>query len=143
MLHNRVTMLGEDSKKVQNAEFVSRFIEVCGSSQAAQIKRLLDVSYQTVKNYLEGGRIPDSGVLMIIAERTTYSIHWLLTGRGKKFVEDAPDEDTLLLSRKLQEFVRRECREIINEMLSSQNENAQSKAVALPVGDVIGEKEPE
>ena len=117
-------------KKLKIPEFVKRFIEVCGSSRANDVKNLLGISYQAAKNYL-AGRLPESGILLVIAERTPYSIDWLLTGRGEKFVEDTPNEDTLLLSGKLQEFVRRECREIINEMLSSQNGNAQSKAVAI------------
>jgi len=128
------------SKKIENPEFVKRFIEVCGSSRASDVKNLLGISYQAARNYLEGDRLPDSSVLMLIAERTSYSIHWLLTGEGKKFVENTPNEDTLLLSRKFQEFVRRECREIINEMLSSQNENAQSKVVVLSADQIKGEK---
>ncbi|MGC2239085.1 MAG: hypothetical protein WA584_23220 [Pyrinomonadaceae bacterium] len=100
---------------------------------------MLGISYQAAKNYLEG-RLPDSGVLTIIAERTPYSIHWLLTGEGKKFVEDSPSEDTLQPSDQLREFVRRECREIINEMLSIQNEYAQSKTVVLSAEKIKAEK---
>jgi hypothetical protein len=132
-------MPNRSSNKIENLEFVNRFVEACGSSQPADIARLLDISYQAAKNYLEG-RLPDSNVLTVIAERTPYSIHWLLTGQGDKFIEVAPREDTLLLSGKLQEFVRRECREIINEMLSSQNENAQSKTVVLSAEKIKEEK---
>ena len=132
-------MREEISEKVENPEFVKRFIEVCGTSRANEVRDLLGISYQAAKNYLEG-RLPEACILQVIAERTPYSIHWLLTGRGKKFVEDTPNEDTLLLSRKLQEFVRREFREIINEMLSSQIENAQLKAVAISADYIKGEK---
>ena len=109
------------------------------ASRANEVKHLLGISYQAAKNYLSG-RLPESGILLVIAERTPYSIDWLLTGRGGKFVEDTPNEDTLLLSGKLREFVRREFREILNEMLSSQNENAQSKAVAISADYIKGEK---
>jgi len=139
MIHNRINMPSRKVEKIENLEFVGRFSEVCGSSQAADIKRLLGVSYQAAKNYLEG-RLPDSNVLTVIAERTPYSIHWLLTGQGEKFVENSPREDTLLLSGKLREFVRHECREIVNEMLSSQNENAQFKTVALSAEKIKEEK---
>ncbi|HEY0426899.1 MAG TPA: helix-turn-helix domain-containing protein [Pyrinomonadaceae bacterium] len=117
-------------KKVENFDFIERFVEICGSSQAAEIARLLDISYQSAKNYLQG-RLPDSNILLIIAERTNYSIHWLLTGQGSKFVENAAREDTLLLSGKFREFVRRECSDLIDEALSSQNEAAQLKTVVL------------
>ena len=139
MVHNRRNMPSRNSNEVENLEFVNRFVEACGSSQPADIKRLLGVSYQAAKNYLEG-RLPDSNVLTVIARKTPYSINWLLTGEGEKFAENAPREDTLLLSGKLQEFVRRECREIINEMLSSQNENAQHKTVVLMSEKIKAEK---
>jgi hypothetical protein len=132
-------MAEEISKKIENPEFVKRFIEVCDSSRASDVKNLLGISYQAARNYLEG-RLPEACILQLIAERTPYSIHWLLTGLGEKFVENTPNEDTLLLSRKFQEFVRRECREIINEMLSNQNENAQSKVVVLSADQIKGEK---
>ena len=125
------------SKKFENINFVDRFTEVCGSSQAADIARLLNISYQAAKNYLEG-RLPDSTVLLSIAEGTNYSIHWLLTGHGDKFVKDSPREDKLLLSGKLREFVRRECRELISEALSK--DSAQSKTVVLTSEKIKQEK---
>lgn len=132
-------MPSRNSQETENSKFIDRFTEVCGSSQPSDIKRLLDISYQAAKNYLEG-RLPDSGVLKIIAERTPYSIHWLLTGQGKKFVESLQSEDTLQPSDQLRKFVRRECREIINEMLSIQNEHAQSKTVVLSAEKIKAEK---
>ena len=134
-----INMPSRNSRKVENFEFVSRFTEACGSSQAADIQRLLGISYQAAKNYLEG-RLPDSSVLIIIAERTPYSIHWLLTGQGDKFVETAPREDTLLLSGKFRDFVRRECGELINEALSGYEESAQIKTVVLTSEKIVEEK---
>lgn len=132
-------MPSRNSQEAENSKFVDRFTEVCGSSQPSDIKRLLDISYQAAKNYLEG-RLPDSSVLKVIAERTPYSIHWLLTGQGKKFVESLQSEDTLQPSDQLRKFVRRECRQIINEMLSIQNEHAQSKTVVLSAEKIKEEK---
>jgi hypothetical protein len=126
-------------KKLKNSDFVERFVEVCGSSQPADIKRLLDISYQAAKNYLSG-RLPDSNVLLVIAERTSYSIHWLLTGQGDKFVENPGREDALLLSGKFREFVRRESRELLNEVLSTQYETAHTKSVVLPAERILEEK---
>ena len=128
-------------EKAGNLEFVNRFIEFCGTSQAAEIKRLFGISYQAAKNYLDGVRLPETNVLIIISRKTDYSIHWLLTGEGEKLVKNSPREDTLLASRKLQEFIRGECREIICEMLSSQqNENARSTAAILPTKTIVNEK---
>ena len=122
---------------MKNFDFIQRFVEICGSSKPADVAQLLNISYQAAKNYLEG-RLPDSNVLIVIAERTDYSIHWLLTGQGDKFVNVSSREDALLLSGKLREFVRRECGELINEALS--NEAAQPKTVVLTSGNIKEEK---
>ena len=135
-------MSSEKSKKSENVvnfDFVRRFTEVCGTSQPAEIARLLNISYQTARNYLSG-RLPDAKVLIAISERTNYSLHWLLTGKGKKFVETESVQDALLLSDQLQKFVRRECAELISEAIESQNENAQSKVVVLTPDKIKEEK---
>lgn len=126
-------------ENIENSDFIKRFIEVCGSSQPVEVARLLNISYQAAKNYLLG-RMPDSNVLILISERTPYSIHWLLTGQGKKFVETIRSEDTLPLSDQLREFVRRECMELIEEVLSRQIAAAQSKVVVLTSENIKEEK---
>jgi predicted transcriptional regulator len=132
-------MSSKKSKKIKNFDFVERFIEVCGGSQPADVARLLNISYQAAKNYLQG-RLPDANVLKIISRRTSYSIHWLLTGEGKKFVENNLNEDTLHLSDQMRAFVRRECLEIINEVLNAQKETAQQKVVVLTSENIKEEK---
>jgi hypothetical protein len=124
-----------ESKKIS---FIERFTEVCGSSEPAKIQRLLDISYQAAKNYLQG-RLPDSYVLRTIAERTPYSINWLLTGVGDKFVSSHVREDTPLSTSQIRELVRNECVEVINELLGSQ-EATQQKVVVLQSGSLKSEK---
>ena len=121
-------------------QFIQRFIEVCGTSEAAKIQRLLNISYQAAKNYL-GGRLPDPVVLRTIADRTPYSIHWLLTGHGEKLVSgpDRTDQDTPLTARQVRELVRVECVEVINELMRSR-ESTQQKVVVLPSESVKSEK---
>jgi hypothetical protein len=119
--------------------FIDRFIEVCGgSSEPAKIQRLLDVSYQAAKNYL-GGRLPDSNVLTTIAERTPYSINWLLTGHGEKFVASYVDPGAPLSASQIRKMIRTECVEVINELLGSR-ELTQQKVVVLPSGSLKSEK---
>lgn len=86
------------------------------------------------------GRKPDSGVLLSIAENTSFSLHWLLTGEGKKFVEDDEQEDTLILSDELWEQIRTECRQIVSEMMNNQNASAEGKVIVLNVKDIKDEK---
>lgn len=122
----------------RHSGFTERFIEVCGSSRPADIQRLLNISYQASKNYLSG-RLPNTEVLLTIADRTSYSIDWLLTGRGKKFVEGAARPDTPLPTGQMETFVRRICVEVINEM-TTQQESARSRIVVLQPSDVLSEK---
>ncbi len=118
--------------------FVSRFIEVCGTSEAAKIQRSLNISYQAAKNYLLG-RMPDTAILLTLSERTPYSIHWLLTGRGKKFVDDRGDVNTPLDAGQFEQSVRRICVEVINEM-NGRKEPTLPKIVVLHPEDILSEK---
>jgi hypothetical protein len=124
----------DQEKKV----FIERFTEICGTSEPAKIQRLLDISYQAAKNYLQG-RLPDSYVLRTIAQRTPYSINWLLTGEGEKLVSGSAEVDTPLSARQIRDLVRSECVEVINEILGSR-EATQQKVVVLQSGSLKSEK---
>lgn len=122
----------------EKISFIERLAEVCGTSEPAKIQRLLDISYQAAKNYLQG-RLPDSYVLRTIAERTPYSINWLLTGVGDKFVSSHVQEDTPLSARQIRELIRTECVEVVNELLGSRDVT-QEKIVVLPSASLKSEK---
>lgn len=114
----------------EKSDFVERLVEVCGTSKPAKISRMLKVSYQAAKNYLQG-RLPDSNVLLTISERTPYSIHWLITGEGKKFVKTDEEKDTEIFTDEIRAFVRREFMSLINEVLIESNEQVNQKVVVL------------
>lgn len=118
--------------------FIARFIEACGTSEPAEIQRLLSISYQAAKNYLNG-RLPNSYVLLTIADKTSCSLDWLLTGRGKKFIDSDYSADAPLASRQMEAFVRRVCIEVINEMNGGQ-EPAHPKVVILQPSELMSEK---
>ena len=122
----------------KNSDFVARFVEACGTSEPAKVQRLLNISYQAAKNYLQG-RLPHSDVLILIAQRTSYSIDWLLTGRGKKIVDDVWTQDTPILTGQIEDSVRRICVEVINEINGRQKE-AQPKVVVLQSSELMSEK---
>src|SRR5881392_1764470 len=96
-------------------EFGKRFAEACGTNEAASIQRSLNIPYQSAKNYLNG-RLPQAQVLIRISNETGYSIDWLLTGRGKKFIDPSLTPDTPPAAGQLEESVRRICVEVINEL---------------------------
>ena len=123
----------------ENKNFTGRLIEVCGTSEPAKIQRLLDISYQAAKNYLQG-RLPDSNVLISIANRTPYSIHWLLTGEGEKLVSSPGENDTPLSARQIRDLVREECGKVINELLVENRGSTQQKVVVLQSADLKSEK---
>lgn len=118
--------------------FGARFAEACGTSEPARIQRLLNISYQAAKNYLNG-RLPDSRVLLTLAERTPYSIHWLLTGEGEKFSLPAPTEDTLPLARQIGELIRREVEGAVAEALSKSTTETGSRTIVLRPHEVLTE----
>lgn len=138
ILHNHITMSRQKQQIKQNLQFTERFIEACGTSEAAKIQRLLNITYQTAKNYLHG-RLPKSDKLISISDRTSCSIDWLLTGRGKKFVDAGQPLDTTLPTSQMETFVRRICVEVINEF-SGSGETAQPKVVVLQSSKLMSEK---
>lgn len=123
-------MSSEEPNFHQNNGFLGRFIEACGSDRPRDVQRLLGISYQAARNYLRGGRVPDTRLLLRIAEVTPYSIHWLLTGRGKKFAEGVLSQDAPLVSRQLNELVRVIQVEVMNDM-GGERDVAQPKIVTL------------
>ncbi len=132
-------MSSEKSKNLENFSYVERFVEVCGSSQPNEIARLLNISYQAAKNYLQG-RLPDSKVLITISEKTSYSLNWLLTGEGEKLVKDESREDTLILSDQMRAFVRQTCLEVMGEVLGSVENSPAPKTVVLTSEKIKKEK---
>ncbi len=132
-------MSSRKSEISENILFTERFVEVCGSSQPNDIARLLNISYQAAKNYLQG-RLPDSKVLKTISEKTNYSINWLLTGHGDKFIKNSINQDTLILSDQMRTFVREICLEVIGEMLNTQDNAAQQKVFVLTSEKIKEEK---
>ena len=128
-------MSSPQSKNTEKAEFAARLVEACGTRETAQISRLLRISYQAAKNYIEEGRFPKAEILIVIAERTGCSIDWLLTGRGNKFIDLSREESTTLPLGQNEEFVRRVCVEVINETFGEQ-----PRVVVLPPASLREEK---
>jgi hypothetical protein len=131
-------MSSEESEFSDNVGFTSRFIEVCGTDRAVQVQKVLDISNQAARNYL-AGRLPDAQHLMLIAEKTPYSIHWLLTGRGKKFAIEALNQGTPLSTHQLGELVMKVTMKVMNEIDGS-HDVTQSNIVTLHPDNVYSEK---
>ncbi|HEX6278373.1 MAG TPA: hypothetical protein VFZ49_00030 [Pyrinomonadaceae bacterium] len=120
------------------AEFAARFAEICGTTEPARIQRLLNISYQAAKNYLNG-RLPDARVLLTIADRTPYSIHWLLTGRGEKFSMPSDREGTPILARQISELIRQEVGKAVDTALENRTVEAGSQTIVLRADEVLSE----
>lgn len=131
-------MSSEKNKNEKNLAFAARFAEVCGTSEPARIQRLLDISYQAARNYLNG-RMPDARVLLTIAQSTPYSIHWLLTGKGEKLASATSSEDTPLLARQISALIKQEVAGAVSEILGQQEHNAQPRTIVLKAADIMSE----
>lgn len=131
-------MSSETRNFSQKSGFGARFAIVCGTSEPRRIQRLLNISYQAAKNYL-GGRLPESRVLLTIAERTPYSIHWLLTGEGEKFSLPPRSEDTLPLARQISELIRQEVQGAVTEALEREGAKSGGRSIVLRPDEVLTE----
>jgi hypothetical protein len=128
-------MSSDNSTIVENNGFIERFIEVCETDKPVEIKRLLNISDQAARNYL-AGRFPTPEILITIAEQTPFSIHWLLTGDGKKFVDSAYEKHTRVLSDEMRLAIREECIAVFSQL----QHEAQPKVVTITPDRVKTEK---
>ena len=126
-------------KNIEKKDFAERFVESCGTSEASEISRLLDISYQAARNYLNG-RLPEAFVLLAIAEKTPFSIHWLLTGRGKKFADNTENTEDQIFFGKVVEATRQGCMIALQESFDKNSETASPKIVILKNTKVRSEK---
>ena len=124
---------------IEKKEFVKRFAEVCGTSEPAGIARLLEISYQAARNYLDG-RIPEAPILLVIAEKTPYSLHWLLTGRGERFADNTENAEEKLFLEKLRNASKEGCTLAIQEAISGNQEIISGKTIILDNAKVENRK---
>lgn len=132
-------MSSEKTTIVEQKEFVERFIEVCESDKPAVIKRLLGISDQAARNYLKGGRLPTPDILLTIAAQTNFSLHWLLTGRGGKFV-DAVDKVRETVKPVFTEEQVETIEVICKRVMAETHKETQPKIVLLPPDKLKSEK---
>lgn len=102
----------QSSTGVEDVTFADRLKQVCGSEDIAEIARKIGKPYQTVKNYIELGRTPDTDILLDIHHSTGVSIHWLLVGEGPIYPEgkvaySTGQAETLLLDENQKLFIER------------------------------------
>lgn len=124
---------------LEKKDFANRFAEICGSNEPAEISRFLNISYQAARNYLDG-RLPDSNILLLIAEKTSYSIHWLLTGIGEKFINPAEKDEEPMTEGRIREIVKEGCVSAIYETLGENFEISSPKTVVINKDLVLSEK---
>ncbi len=131
---------------VENLGFSQRLIELCGTSEPSEVQRLLNISYQAAKNYLQG-RFPDPKVLINISEKTSCSIHWLLTGRGPRKVKlhksakHKQETFELIKTTELESLIRKISLEEISKLTAQENKIDQKETVVTLISeDILEEK---
>jgi hypothetical protein len=115
----------------ENNEFISRFVEVCGSSKPTVIAKQLGISYQAAKNYL-AGRMPEPHILIIIAEKTPYSLHWLLTGKGSRFADQTVRSQADIFASTLERNIEPGFLKKLNRFLEQSEPTARHKNTTSP-----------
>lgn len=123
-------MSSKDLGQTEIDLFVSRLVEACGSDQPGKIAQLLNVTYQAARNYLDG-RLPEAKVLRSIAEKTPYSINWLLTGDGEKFVRKSRNSGIDPAFEEMRAFVRQTCVDVFAELNDSEVHSQAPKIIKL------------
>lgn len=126
-------------------EFAARFKEVCETTKPTEIKDKFGFSYQAAKNYLNGN-YPETSVLLTIASKTNYSIHWLLTGKGEKIISDEPkiyvspenNVEVESLIRKI--FLEEVAKFLVVKIDDNETENDQNSSVLLGKKQIKNEK---
>lgn len=131
-------MSSEGLKVIKHAEFVDRLIDAFGTNKASVIKERLGISYQAVSNYLSKKRLPSAEILVLISDRTSCSIDWLLTGRGKKFRDLANAQGKPLATGQIETIAGRILVEVTIDEIGKQPVHL--KTVKLQSSDVLSEK---
>lgn len=99
-LNNEKTGLpfSEETESDLTISFSKRFKETFRGLNNAEIARRLKTTDMTVKNYVDGNRLPNFELLVRIHRASGVNIHWLLTGKGAQFDSsalDLPPEQTI------------------------------------------------
>jgi transcriptional regulator with XRE-family HTH domain len=76
------------------ANFLKRLYEICGTANLAEVSRMTDVPYNTLKNYTSGERLPSADVLIQIRDKIGADLNWLLLG-DKPGVKNSFTDDTV------------------------------------------------
>lgn len=66
--------------------FFERLSELVGSADLTIISNATGLSYNTLKNYVTGERLPTPEILLRLAQNTGFSLDWLLLGVGSPYL---------------------------------------------------------
>jgi predicted transcriptional regulator len=89
-----------------------RLREAFNGAKNAQIAKRLNCTKSAVKNYIDGrATLP---LLMAISEQTGYSVDWLLTGKGVKYLNPA---GKISFDRLIEDRIKQIAEETVKEAL--------------------------
>lgn len=92
-------------------DFIERLHKAFDNASMADVARRLNIPHATVRNYYQG-RLPAPEVLIKIANETSVSLNWLLTGKGDMYAGQRPPVG-------LGKFIEERIVEIVDERLAS------------------------
>jgi transcriptional regulator with XRE-family HTH domain len=100
-------------------EFASRLAEVCEDMQLplrgrqTQLAKMLHVSQQAVRKWLDGEAFPEMDKVLAIADWAEVNVNWLLQGAGPKYDKTLPTR-ALVIDEVMRFGTPEDRRELIN-----------------------------
>jgi SOS-response transcriptional repressor LexA len=70
--------------------FWTRLLSAFGTENAAEIGRQIGLERQSLYKWRDGINQPSLDSLIAISEKTSRSLHWLLTGHGQEYINQLP-----------------------------------------------------
>ena len=92
-------------------DFIERLHKAFDNASMADVARRLKIPHATVRNYYQG-RLPAPEVLIKIANETSVSLNWLLTGTGDMYAGGRPPVG-------LGKFIEERIDEIVDQRLAA------------------------
>ena len=92
-------------------DFIERLHKAFDNASMADVARRLKIPHATVRNYYQG-RLPAPEVLIKIANETSVSLNWLLTGTGDMYAGGRPPVG-------LGKFIEERIVEIVDQRLAA------------------------
>lgn len=114
-------------------EFIARLDKTFDGATMAEVARRLKIPHATVRNYYKEARLPAPEVLIKIANETSVSLNWLLTGSGDMYSGQRPPVG-------LGKFLEERIVEIVDQRIAMHGSEAVTELKSVDVREAFDVK---